>query len=359
MTPPTFSPWLRAFEALARLGFARRHPPGSPGTAEPNPEAVDCNGDKEWQRYRTTRDLYAAWSPPPVSPWSGYAKPTLFASFDADGDPTPAGWPSLDRHQVLRQRNLLPEGTAVVLDLPGAWSAALAAGLARTKGLQPVVLANNWPHPRAVVRMEAMRAALLHYAPWAAFDLDARPARAAPVFVLDRDRLGRAPSPGDFDNRYFLQETDLPSPSALKRGGVERVLYVHPAPGSTVPPVQPAVPPGWLPVTMTPEVTEAYVASMQSPRAAQPAAAPPANPDMDDINGWLVEVRKSLGLGIATATPASWALGPQRDFAPAPRKTVFSTVKDPAFAGFRRAAAGGFGRLVPEPSSGGSGGGFG
>jgi hypothetical protein len=127
---------------------------------------------------------------------------------------------------------------------------------------------------------------------------------------------------------------------------VQRVLYVTP---EAVPPPaapHPRLPGGWESVD-----DDARLRSIVE-RLPGPG---PATPEMDDLNRWLVEVRKVLGLGIATADADEWRLKDAREFAPAPRKTVFTTVKDPAFAGFRRAAAGGFGRIVPEPGSGGAG----
>jgi hypothetical protein len=348
---------LRAFEALARLGFSRMRPPGSPGPAGPlpplaapgaGPEAAglspsDVRNDQEWKAYASARALFRAWAPPPSSPWSGYAKPTLFAAADA-GEVFPGAYGGLDGRQAAAARIRLPEATAVVLDLPGAWSVAMAAWLARAAGLQPVVLANNWPHPMGVVPMQSMLAALLHYVPWVTQDAQLRGDRALPVFVLDRDRLGRAPKPGEFDNRYFLLETDLPSPAALRRGGVQRILYVTPE--AVPPPAEPhpRLPGDWGSVDDDTRL-RSIVERLPGPE--------PATPEMDDLNRWLVEVRKVLGLGIATADVDEWRLKDAREFAPAPRKTVFTTVKDPAFAGFRRAAAGGFGRIVPEPGSGG------
>ena len=351
MTPPTYSPWLRAFEALARLGFAGTRPAGSPGPVGPawaEGQPRDCNGDLEWHRFASARALHAAWSPPPRSPWSGYAKPTLFAAADGK-ELAPGPWAALDAKLASQARLRLPEATAVMLDLPGAWSVALGAWLSRAAGLQPVVLANNWPHPQGVVRMDGMLAALLFYAPWVAPDADLRGETAPPLFILDRDRLGRAPKPGDFDNRYFLMETDLPSPAALKRGGVERVLYVTPEALPPPPPVRPGA--GWERVDAFTEEQRlrAIVEGLPGPAGQE------APPEKDDVNRWLVEVRKSLGLGAARADVDEWRLKDARDFAPGLRKTVFTTVKDPAFAGFRRAAAGGFGRIVPEPSSGGRG----
>jgi hypothetical protein len=353
---------LRAFEALARLGFSGMRPPGSPGPVGPLPPRAppgadvqglaprDAANDQEWRKHASARALFRAWAPPPSSPWSGYAKPTLFAAADSN-EVFPAPYGALDARQAVAARVRLPESTAVVLDLPGAWSVAMAAWLARSAGLQPVVLANHWPHPMGVVKMQPVLAALLHYVPWVTEDAQLRGDRAAPVFVLDRDRLGRAPNPGDFDNRYFLLETDLPSPAALKRGGVQRVLYVTPE--AVPPPAEPhkTLPGGW-------EVVDDD-ARLRSIVERLPGPGPAAAPEMDDLNRWLVEVRKVLGLGIATADADEWRLKDAREFAPAPRKTVFTTVKDPAFAGFRRAAAGGFGRIVPEPSSGGYAAGFG
>lgn len=322
-----------------------------PGTGAPVDEPRDCNGDLEWKRFVEPRALYAAWSPPPASPWSGYAKPTLFAA-SGGSDVRPAPWRGLASAQAATSRVRLPEGTAVVLDLPGAWSVAMGAWLARAAGLQPVVLANNWPHPKGVVDAGAMLAALLHYAPWAAQDAELR-AKAPPVFILDRDRLGaRQPKPGDFDNRYFLMETDLPSPARLARGGVQRVLYVTPEALPAPPPPRPSVPESaWGKLSGHDLLEEARLRAIVE-RLPDPVERPP---DLDDVNRWLVEARKSLGLGVARADMDEWRVKDARDFAPAPRKTVFTTVKDPAFAGFRRSALGGFGKIVPEPSSGGSG----
>jgi hypothetical protein len=77
--------------------------------------------------------------------------------------------------------------------------------------------------------------------------------------------------------------------------------------------------------------------------------------EMDDLNGYLHETRKSLGLQRAVVSASHWSLSEVREFAPALRPTPFSTTRDPAFHGFRRASAGGFGQIVPEPGQGGMG----
>lgn len=310
---------------MGRLGFGRRVPGGSPGPVGTMEHDVDCRLDQGWRSLLTPRALHGAWAPPPDSPWSGFHRPTLFAALTKADGVRPLPWASLDT-QAARGKPNVPAGTAVVLDLPGAWSVALAGWMARTGGFQPVVLANNWPHPQGIVPMAGMLGALLYYAPWVQEDAAMRPTNAPPVFVLDRNRLGRTPAIRDFDNRYFHMESDLPSPTLLRRGGISRVLYVAPDAGA---------------------------------QASGAAATPQPQPDMDDLNAWLREVRKTLGaLEVAYADATAWRFGGGGDFAPAARKTVFNTVKDPAFAGFRRSAAGGFGRIIPEPSSSG-GAGFG
>jgi hypothetical protein len=131
--------------------------------------------------------------------------------------------------------------------------------------------------------------------------------------MADAARMGPATvKPRDFDNRYFLLETDLPSAASLAARGIERLVYVRPE-----------------------------------------SAAPGEPPDADDLNPWLHEASKRLRVDLARAAPGEWRLGEPEPLDAKVRKTPFSTTRDPAFKGFRRNAAGGFGVLVPEPSSGG------
>lgn len=346
MTPPTYSPWLRAFEVLGRLNLGGgMHPSGSPGTVGDVMSDRDADGDVDWLLSTDPKTLFSLWGPPPASPWSGYHRPTLFAASHQAIRPRPAG---LLENVVPREPLRVPKDRAVVLDLPGPVAVALGAWLAKSDGFQPVVMANNWPHPNGVVDLGATLAALLFYAPWASADRDLRGDRAPPVFILDRGRLGRLPNPGDFDNRFYHTDADFPSPATLRRNGIRGVVYVHPeeAAASALPPS--AIAAGWTPVE------EPLVPSSPSP---------PVRVDLDDVHPWLRECHKQLGL-VETAAwrRGHYALGPPGGFDPSPRKTPFNTSKDPAFAGFRRASAGGFGRIVPQPSQGGgyyAGGGFG
>lgn len=316
--PPTYSPFWKPFETLGRLGLARRRVPlgnvlvGRPGDA-------DVLASEDWRALATAPALYDAWGPPHASPWSGYHRPTLFAALDSlKGESVwPTGPAGFDAASAPRQRPEWLDGrTAVLLDMPGDVSVAYGALLCRIGGLAPVATFNNWPHERGVIDASRVLAALLHYAPWAAdgWDRIEDDVAAPPVFMADATRIGPATvKPRDFDNRYFLLETDLPSGAALATRGIERLVYVRA---------------GWT--------------------------APPAHEDADDLNAWLHETSKRVQVHLAHASTTRWFLPETtRPMELSVRKTPFSTTRDPAFKGFRRNAAGGFGVLVPEPSSGG------
>lgn len=351
--PPTYSPWLNAFERLARVAIVRRSRSlgratvGDVGTA-------DCRESQDWRAVASAPRLFEAWSPPPASPWSPFARPTLFAALDAMKPD--AVWPSaVPSHPGPRAPLRAPEWArrahAIVVDAPAEISVAFAAFLALRAGFEPVVTFNNWPHAKGVVDMWRALGALLHFAPWV---IEARrehampgaPARP-PVFVLDNRRLGaRVGLPGEFDNRYYLSESDLPSAALLKRHGVERVVYARAA--------------GSAPAAPRDRETD-LLASLASGAPPPPATAVPPSAgsgggvEQDDLNAYVVSLAKQLGIDVAGVDTTEWAWTDAREHRPAPRKTPFNTGKDPAFRGFKRSAAGGFGELVPEPSSGGGG----
>lgn len=313
--PPTYSPFWKPFEVLGRIGAARRRVDlGGPSIG--TPQSQDVMGGDEWRAVASAEKLYDAWSPPAASPWSAYHKPTLFAALDNVRDPWPSGVPGLGSEAPPRTREWPDDRTALAIDLPGPMSVAYASLFALRTGHTPVVTFNNWPHPAGLVDMRGTLAALLHYAPWvqraALARVDAR--TAPPAFVLDALRLGKkAPKPNDFDNRYFLLESDLPSPAVLANAGIERLFYLR----------------------------------------ADPPAGSVEPPELDDVNGWLHDLQDRVKVHLAYVALDSWTMRDPQPFAPAIRKTPFTTTTDPAFRGFRRNAAGGFGVLVPEPSSGG------
>jgi len=114
---------------------------------------------------------------------------------------------------------------AVLVDLPGAEAVAFAAGAAEL--LEPVLLLDNWPHPRGVVPCHLALAAALYYQPRFIAARALRPPDSLPLFVLDRARLTLyTDTTTTFDNRYIAR---LPSPAALKTGAggrIEWLLYV-------------------------------------------------------------------------------------------------------------------------------------
>jgi hypothetical protein len=309
--PPTYSPWWRPFEALARFTSAKT-PVDNGDLAVGDTQGTDCQRDFRWRNYVEPAALFDLWGPPQSSPWSGYHRPTLFAALDAVkrlGPAEPSGLTPADAPQG--NPSWADERTAILLDLPGEVSVAYAAWLARDGSHEPVASFNNWPHSRAVVPAHHALAAMLYYAPWleeARARRDPK-GRHPPVVMLDARRVGeRAARPTEFDNRYFLLESDLPSGPVLRRHGVERVVYVA--------------------------------------RERR---------DADDLNGYLHELSRFVRVEMAEASTSSWSVGMPTPFAVALRKTPYSTATDPAFRGFRRNRVGGFGVLVPEPSSGGSG----
>lgn len=114
---------------------------------------------------------------------------------------------------------------ALLVDLPGAEAAAFAAGACSV--FEPVLLFDNWPHPRGVVRSHMTLAALAYYQPRFEKQAAARSASdVMPVFVVDRDRAAAYSEESDrFDNRYFAR---MASAAALAALGVEHLFYVMP-----------------------------------------------------------------------------------------------------------------------------------
>jgi hypothetical protein len=194
--------------------------------------------------------------------------------------------------------------TWIVLDLPGRWAVEAAAWLVTRAGVQPVCTFDHWPHPSGVLRPEHILAELLRWASTLAAARGRIPGDAPPLWICDCERLGtREGSPGEFDNRYFLDDSILPGPGYLARAGIRRVVYLASR--------------SWDLPTM-------------------------------DLEGCFSDLLAAgLSVDYALISDPSFQLRP---FA-APR-----VPRKPKTSSFRRSAAGGFGTEVPEPSSGGGGG---
>jgi hypothetical protein len=117
---------------------------------------------------------------------------------------------------------------AVIVDLDGPEAVAFAAGAAGS--FEPVILFDNWPHPRGVVKSHLALAACAYYQPLFAklkngYVTPKTP--LPPMFVLDRSRLtAYSDDAKQFDNRYTAR---VPSAAQLAKLGISRVLYVTPS----------------------------------------------------------------------------------------------------------------------------------
>lgn len=301
--------WSGILEALGRLRlrlFTIRRK-----VAVGDPRGADAEGGLRWQEFRTPEALFRVWGPLEGSPWEPFHCVPLFASLDRI-QRNLIGPAREDREAVL-PREVRPgasappwalPGTFLVLDLPGPVSVELATWLITSAGVQPVCTFDHWPHPKGVLKPERILAELLR---WAGTVADARgriEGDAPPVWICDSDRLGtRQGSPGEFDNRYFLDDSVLPGPEYLRRARIQRVLYLC------------------------------------EPGDPNPVA---------DLEAWFADL---LAAGLPVLTLPAWFQGEPTPF------VTPSLLRTPPRKGFHRSAAGGFGTEIPQPSEGGSGGG--
>lgn len=269
-----------------------------------------------------TRDeIFEAWAPPGAL-WSQWAKPVLFAQLGktfpqaalqpapSTAPPAPFGLPPMMPPPVLpdwRTRDVAWEdgsgGAALVLDLPGVES--LALGLALTaRGYRPVPMFNACLGPHAACDLTGVVLAL---EAWAAdVKSAALPADAPPAFLLDSERLvaKRPLTPGTFDNRWVVFPQDLPSATFLLSRAIRRVVVVQ-------------------------------------ERATEPT---------HDLAHVLLRWQEA-GLRIETYAVGDRAPVRIEVKKPSGYRTLWARIL--VAMGLRRSAAGGFGAMIPEQSSGG------
>lgn len=306
-------PISRFLDFLGRARISYRSHRAMLTVGDPNDrDALDSMG---WRDFLQPERLYDVWGPLAGSLWEPYHCVPLFAAVaavkpDRMGPTQPDLVRDIEGNGKLADGLLdRPLGTAwaaartwVILDLPGPTSVAAAVRLIRA-GFQPVCTFDHWPHEHGLLKPERILAQLLRYAPLVAELRRELAPGAPPLWICDRDRLGSRPGrPREFDNRYFLDDSILPSAEMLRSSGISRILCVVPETGD-------------------------------SPR--------------EDLSAYFRDLRTE---GFVTIQGLGWA-----DASVAP----FSFA-EPVFqigfrqAGFRRADAGGFGQLIPEPSSSGS-----
>jgi hypothetical protein len=306
-------PLSRALEYLGRLRFRlpfwpllRRQ------VIVGHPSALDARGSRQWERFATGERLYDVWGPHPDSRWVPFHCIPLFAALDRVaarevGPPPPF---AVERMTAEVPAHVWPDSpsppwltpdTWTMIDLPGPVAVEAAAWLVTAAGCQPVCTFNNWPHPKGLLRPEHILAALLRWAS-AVAEVRARLTPASPpLWIGDSQRLALPPGrPGDFDNRYFLEDALLPGADLLRSAGIARIVYV----------------------------------------TLEPADAP-----VIDLDGYFIDL-VAAGLPVFVVdlrdplvAPAAWT----------PRRMPRTLSTDR----FQRSAAGGFGSVVPQPSSGG------
>jgi hypothetical protein len=163
-------------------------------------------------------ELYRIWAPD-VVPWSAWAKPVLFATMPQT---------MIDNEESVGSPDIawLPDAdgsTAVIVDEPSEISVGVGVAAAR-KGYFPVPLFNGCMAPAMIIDMKAVAAALVAGVQTLA-QLHVSTS-AQPVFLLDSRRLANKhmANPGRFDNRWAVVPQDMPSAQRLMDAGVSRVI---------------------------------------------------------------------------------------------------------------------------------------
>ena len=177
----------------------------------------------------TKHEIFEIWAPS-SSIWSDWVKPVLFACMD------PAATWAAEPAAVPEVRIPLDPQTALVIDLPASLGVQVGM-LAARSGYRPVPLYNALPPPQvlgfprtpaAVPNVTSIMHALMDAAPGLS-TLSLHP-HSPPAFLLDANRRGSAygkPAPGQFDNRSVSFTTDFPSANYLSVHGITKALLVQ------------------------------------------------------------------------------------------------------------------------------------
>jgi hypothetical protein len=252
--------------------------------------------------HNSIQDIYNVWAHP-AGPWSGWVKPVLFAHLSEHRSET--GIETMKKLVNDTDVSWAPsknKNTAIVIDLPGANSLRIALALA-SRGYQPIPLYNCAPDPRGIIDLQAVMSLLANGHKFLE-ELPA-PADAPPAFILDNRRLKGYAEPGRYDNRWVILPQDFPSSGMLLQHDLRAVMVVQEQQG------QPAEDLGHVLKRWQDSGIEIKVLSITHPSSA---------------------------MKMQITTP--WHF----------RSFLYRTL---VLLGLRRNSAGGFGALVPEPSSGG------
>jgi hypothetical protein len=171
-------------------------------------------------------ELYNLWAPKD-SIWCNWAKPVLFADHAFDDLPlsSSANWKTLN----IAWAPAGDGGSTVILDLPGAFSVYFAMALGR-HGFRPVPMFNGVAGSRfgasPVIDVSPIVSAL--HATVEDLMTFRLPPNAPPVFLLDSNRRHGEGllEPGRFDNRWCVFPQDFPSANFLLSQKIRNVVLV-------------------------------------------------------------------------------------------------------------------------------------
>jgi hypothetical protein len=260
------------------------------------------------------QELFETWAPP-ESLWAQWAKPVLFVQLDSymkrkGGEPSGAAEVVFEPDPALEWVKQYRDDTVIIVNLPGAESVEMGMQVAQY-GFRPVPLYNCTSGPKPVIDVMPVVMALIQNGAL----LRKLPDDAPPAFLIDSQRNNTivVPKHGDFDNRWIVFPQDFPSALFLKTHGIRRALVIQDQP------------PGWMRPTFE-----------------------------NDLYG-VLHRWSSGGIEI---------LMKDIDDGAPPQPVTFNRLSRIRFSalamGFtlmaflsKRSAAGGFGRIIPEPGSGG------
>src|SRR6266511_3549736 len=185
-----------------------------------NPQRLDetwCRPDSPWRPFHKST-LISFLGEPEVA---NYAKP-VYTDTMAQAEREAYHFSRLLDDMSPKDR----DEVAVFVDVPGVEAVAWGAVLGRQLRMQPVLTFNNIPHQRGVLAHEKVLGALLYYA--SELERLHLSPQAAPVFLADAQRFApdRAVGRDEFDNRYYLVSTDLPSTAQWQAQGTKYLLYI-------------------------------------------------------------------------------------------------------------------------------------
>lgn len=247
--------------------------------------------------------LFDAWAPA-SSPWSMWAKPTLF-SRESMALARPQQAPSQTTPTTLWAPAHVRD-TAIIVDINGELSVQAGAQLA-LRGYRPVPLFNGCSGQAMLVDVRPVIDALARES--ATLRSAIITPDAPPAFLLDSRRLEKNSfvMAGKFDNRWFVTPQDMPSAACLREAGIQRIIVF----------------------------TKGGIA--------------------EDLSHILLRYQEA-GLAILSCDPSVQYSTPVPVIIGKPPRFRRLWFRMAVLLGFHRNSTGGFGSIIPDPSSSGYGG---